>query len=429
MRKVLTLAKLTAKSVENFPADPARRLEVPDAAMPGLYLIVQPTGGKSWALRYRHGGKPRKMTLGPYPAFGLAVARDEAAKALRTLEAGTDPAEDRKALQEAKAEADRRSEADERNKVANVVADFIKRHASRNRTGDEVAAILRREVVPHWGEKRVQEITRRDVIELLDAVVDRGHPIAANRLRAHLSVFFKWCRGRDIIKESPVDGTPKPADENPRERVLTDAEIRLFWQACDKIGPPFGLLYRFLLLTGQRLREAAEMTDSEVSGDEWTIPAKRAKNGQEHLVPLSENAKEMLDQMPRVIGRKGFIFSTTGTSPISGYSRGKERLDKAMQELASKDLPEGAEPIIITPFTIHDLRRTAATGMASLRIAPHVVEAVLNHRSGTRRGVAGIYNRADYAEEKREALEAWARALDTITGKGAENVVQLRGIR
>jgi integrase len=417
---------MTAKYVENLAPDPARRMEVPDAAMPGLYLIVQPTGAKSWALRYRHGGKPRKMTLGPFPAFGLSVARDEAAKALRLLETGTDPADARKAEQEAKAEAERQDEADERNKLENVVADFIKRHASRNRRGDDVAAILRREVLPKWGDKRVQEITRRDVIELLDAVVDRGHPIAANRLRAHLSVFFKWCRGRDIIPESPVDGTPKPADESPRERVLTEAEIRLFWQACDKIGPPFGVLYRFLLLTGQRLREAAEMTDAEVSGNEWTIPAKRAKNGQEHLVPLSEAAKATLDRMPRVIGRAGYVFSTNGTSPVSGYSRGKERLDTSMQELANRDRPEGAEPVTIPPWTIHDLRRTAATGMASLRIAPHVVEAVLNHRSGARRGVAGIYNRADYAEEKREALEAWARALDSITGQGVANVVQLR---
>ncbi|MCF8512688.1 MAG: integrase arm-type DNA-binding domain-containing protein [Rhodobacteraceae bacterium] len=423
------MAKLTAKSVENWPHDPARRMEVPDAAMPGLYLIVQHTGAKSWALRYRHGGKPRKMTLGPYPAFSLASARDEAAKALRMLETGTDPAEERKVKAATEIEAKRAAESDVRDKVSNVAADFIKRHASRNRTGDEVAAILRREVLPLWGDRRVQEITRRDVIELLDAVVDRGHPIAANRLRAHLSVFFKWCRGRDIIKESPVEGTPKPANENPRDRVLTDAEIRRFWQACEKIGPPFGLLYRFLLLTGQRLREAAEMTDSEVSGNEWTIPARRAKNGQEHLVPLSEIAKSTLEKMPRVVGRKGFIFSTTGASAVSGYSRGKERLDKAMQELASQELPEDSAPTTMAPFTIHDLRRTAATGMASLRIAPHVVESVLNHRSGTRRGVAGIYNRADYAAEKREALEAWARALDTITAGTPAKVVQLRAPR
>jgi integrase len=420
------MAKLTAKSVESYLPDPAKRIEVPDAAMPGLYLVVQPTGAKSWALRYRHGGKPRKHTLGPYPAFGLAAARDEAGKALRMLETGTDPAEAKRAEQEAKAEAEREEETAARNMVSAVIEEFVRRHTRKNRTGDEAAAILRREVLPKWGERQIQSITRRDVIELLDGVIDRGHPIAANRLRAHLSVFFGWCRGRDIVSENPVEGTPKPAEEKARERVLSDDEVKIFWAACDKIGPPFGHLYRFLLLTGQRLREASEMVANEIDGASWIIPARRAKNGQEHFVPLSPEAQAILDQVPRISGRAGFLFSTTGATPVSGYSRAKERLDKAMTEIMAAGLAPGAEAPAIAAFTIHDLRRTAATGMASLRIAPHVVEAALNHRSGARRGVAGTYNRADYASEKREALEAWARYVLALVSGRAENVVQLR---
>lgn len=412
------MAKLTAKSVDHWANDPKRRLEVRDAAMPGLYLVLQPSGAKGWALRYRHGGKSRKMTLGAYPACGLAEARDQAGRALRTLEVGQDPAQERKAASMAALEAKRAVESNERDKLANVIDEFIKRHASRNRTGAEAAAILRREAIPAWGEKPVQDISRRDVIELLDAKVDAGHPIAANRLRAHLSAFLGWCRGRDIVSEHPVDGTPKPADEKPRDRVLTDSEIKLFWQACDKIGPPFGQLYRLLLVTGQRLREVSEMTEAEITGDIWAIPARRAKGGQDHFVPLTDAAQVIIAKVPRVGGRAGFVFSTTGATPVSGYSRAKNRLDAAMTEIA---LASGLAAV--DNFTIHDLRRTAATGMAGLRIAPHVIEAVLNHRSSAK---AGVYNRASYAAEKREALTAWANYIDAlVTGRDGSNVVRL----
>jgi integrase len=412
----------TPVSVEAMKADPDRRIERPDPALAGLYLIIQTTGAKSWALRYRFDGKPWKMTLGRWPKMGVADARAAATDALALLDHGKNPAEERKAA-EAAAEAAALAEAQaERDKVAAVIDLFLKRHASHNRRGDDVAAMFRREVIEKWGARDIQTIGKRDVIEVLDAIVDRGSPVTANRLRAHLNTLFNWAKGRDIIQINPLDGIKPPAPEKARDRVLTNDEIRLFWQASMCMEYPFGPLYRVLLLTGQRLREVAEMTWQEVEGDIWTLPASRSKNGDEHVVPLSPEVVAILQSLPK-IGR--FVFSTTGKSPVSGFTRAKERVDRLMGETANRDLPAGSDPVVIPPFTIHDLRRTAATGMAGLRFPPHVVEAVLNHRSGTRRGVAGVYNRFDYAEEKRHALESWARLVLQLAEGREANVVVL----
>ncbi len=409
---------LTARAVETVKPDPIKRVEIPDAALPGFYLILQPSGAKSWALRYRHGGRPRKLTLGRYPAFGLKEARSEAGKALQLLEHGTDPGVVKKAAQ---GEA-REIENTDRDKMATVIDLFIRRHAQRNRRWRDVLAMFRREVLPEWGDKRIQDITKREAVNLLDAIVDRGSPITANRLRAHLNTLFGWAKHRDIITSSPLEGIKPPAPEKPRDRVLSDQEIRWFWKACDKLGQPFGRLYQFLLLTGQRLREGAEMTEGEVLGTVWTIPAARSKNGDAHTVPLSGAALHVLASLRRIRGN--FLFTTTGTSPISGFTRAKARLDSIMTDIASH---EAGQLVEIVPFTIHDLRRTAATGMAGLRFPPHVVEAVLNHKSGTRRGVAGVYNRFDYADEKRTALDAWAARLMEIVGEDMASVLPFRG--
>jgi integrase len=404
---------LTPKGVEALQPDPARRIEKPDPGLSGLYLVIQPSGAKSWALRYRFGGKPAKLTLGRWPVMGVAEARLAASKAIEAVERGEDPGLAKKAGKTAAPD-------DDRDKFEKVVGVFMKRHAARNRRADDVAAMFRREVMKPWGSKRIQDITKRDVIDVLDAMVDRGSPVSANRLLAHLRTLFTWAKGRDILTTSPLDGIKPPSAERPRNRVLTDDEIRVFWLACDRLGQPFGSLYQFLLLTGQRLREGAEMTEREVIDGLWTIPAARTKNGDEHTVPLPDAAKDILRGLNRIKGP--FMFTTTGESPISGFTRAKSRLDAIMAQAAG-------DGVVIPPFTIHDLRRTAATGMASLRFPPHIVEAVLNHRSGTRRGVAGVYNRFDYADEKRAALEAWARKVLAIVEDKPDNVVRLADAR
>jgi integrase len=406
---------LTTKAVENLKPDPGKRIEVPDPALAGLYLIVQPSAAKSWALRYRFEGKPAKLTLGRWPSMGVAEARAAATASLEILDHGRNPAGEKKAKAAAFDQSDR-------DKLAAVIELFLKRHASHNRRGNDVAAMFRREIMAKWGSRDIQSISKRDVIEVLDAIVDRGSPVTANRLRAHLNTLFNWAKGRDIIQANPLDGIKPPAPEKARDRVLTPYEIRLFWQATAGMEYPFRPLYRVLVLTGQRLREVAEMTWQEVDGDTWTLPGSRSKNGDEHVVPLSPEVVAILEALPR-IGR--FIFTTTGKSPVSGFTRAKERVDRLMIETANRTLTASADPVAIPPFTIHDLRRTAATGMAGLRFPPHVVEAVLNHRSGTRRGVAGVYNRFNYAEEKRAAIEAWAMFVVETVQVDTSDMLQL----
>ncbi|MDO8327187.1 MAG: integrase arm-type DNA-binding domain-containing protein [Cypionkella sp.] len=420
---------LTAPTVEKMKADPDKRLEIPDGGLQGLYLVVQPTGGKTWAVRYRFAGKPAKLTLGRWPMMGVADARAAAAAAIDAVARGTDPAAQRKAEQAEAIEAARVATDPtyaDRDKVKTVIAEFMKRHALHNRRASDVAAMFRREIIPTWGERDIHEIGKRDLIEVLDAIVDRGSPITANRLLAHVRTVWTWAVGRGIIAASPFAGIKPPSKEKSRDRVLTDEEIVWLWQACERLGQPFGALYRFLLLTGQRLREGAEMTEGEMIGNLWTIPAARVKNEDEHTLPISEAAAAVLSGVERIKGKAGYIFTTTGLSPVSGFTRAKGRLDNLMREIANNGRVEGAEPVTIPPFTIHDLRRTCASGMAGLRFPPHVVEAVLNHRSGTRRGVAGVYNRFDYADEKRQALEAWGRYVIGLVEGEANNVVKIR---
>lgn len=412
---------LTTKGVEAMKPDPSKRIEIPDPAQQSLYLVVQPSGAKSWAARFRHAGKPVKLTLGRWPMMGLAEARTAAAEALEKVERGADPAAEKKAAKAAP--------APNRDTFEAVVADFMKRHASRNRRADDVAAMFRREVAQRWNGRAIQSITKRDILDVLDGVVDRGSPITANRLRASLNVLFNWAKSRDIIKDNPLDGVRPPAPESSRDRVLTDQEIVLLWGATGGMGYPFGPVIRLLLLTGARLREVAEMSRREISADGtvWTLPAARSKNGEEHVVPLADEARAIIGALP-AIGKAAFVFTTTGTTPVSGFTRAKERLDRLMTEAANKDRPGGSEPSAILAFTLHDLRRTAATGMAGLRFPPHVVEAVLNHKSGTRRGVAAVYNRHDHLEEKREALEAWARHVAGLVGEEPSNVVPFASV-
>ncbi len=402
---------LTTRAVDALKPDPSKRIEVPDPALSGLYLVVQTSGAKSWALRYRFGGKPAKLTLGRWPIMGVADARAAATEALEQVHHGQNPAAAKKA-----AKATATADAD-RDKVSSVIDLFMKRHASRNRRSDDVMAMFRREIMNKWGDREIQAISKRDVIEVLDAIVDRGSPVTANRLRAHLNTLFNWAKGRDIIEANPLDGIKPPAQEKPRNRVLTDDEIKLFWTASDGLGYPFGPIYRLLLLTGQRLREVAEMEWREIDGDTWTLPQSRSKNDYEHVVPMSPEAQAILADLPR-LGR--YVFTTTGKTPVSGFTRAKERVDKLMADVV--------EPETFPPFTIHDLRRTAATGMAGLRFPPHVVEAVLNHRSGTRRGVAGVYNRYSYAEEKRAALDAWASYVAQLVEGESVNVEQMMDV-
>ncbi|NPD15776.1 integrase arm-type DNA-binding domain-containing protein [Xinfangfangia sp. D13-10-4-6] len=412
--------KLTAQNVDRLqPTD--RRQEIPDDLCTGLYFIVQPTGKKGWQVRYRHGGTHRRMTLGPYPVLLLAEARQRARDALAAASEGRDPSAEVKAAKAPK-------EADDKNKVRVQIELFEKRHLRGLRSGDEVMRQFQSYIIPVWGEREIQTITKRDVLDLLDGITDQGKATTANRIRAYLSKFFNWCADRDVIEVPPTLSVKAPAKEKVRERVLTDDEIRWLWAACEAELFPWGPFGKMLLLTGQRRNEVAEITDAEIRAGEWHMTAERTKNGRAHVLPLSGAAAAVLEGIDRIAdeaGRVRWIFTTTGTTPVSGFSKGRDHLHARMLAAAEK---ERGEAVDIPHWTWHDLRRTAATGMARLGIPVRVTEAVLNHVSGTGGGIVAVYQRHDYADEKREALEAWARFVAELVegspGKSG-NVVRL----
>jgi len=282
-----------------------------------------------------------------------------------------------------------------------------------------------------WRGRPIAGISRRDVIDLVDGIIARGVGIQANRTLARLRALFNWAVEKDRISASPADRLKLPIKERARNRVLTDEEIRWFWQPCGEIGWPFGPLFLLLLLTAQRRDEVGGMRWSEVDVDKqiWTLPRQRAKGDREHEVHLSDAAVDVLRSLPRIasnsIGQDGLVFTTNGRTSVSGFGNAKRRLDLIMAEARRQSLGL-SERTKIPDWRLHDLRRTAATGMARLNFPPHVVDKVLNHVSVTIRGVAAVYNRFEYLEERRDALEGWGRYIGTIVTPTEANIVAMR---
>jgi integrase len=390
--------KLTTKTIENLRPGTAR-LEIPDALMPGLYLVLQPSGARSWAVRYRYAGRTRKHTVGAWPAIDLATARRLAAKALRAVAEGKDPGHTKSETRAAAPDT-----------VGRVVEEFLERHVRRNcrpRTIAERERQFRNHVLPRWRGRLVSDIGKRDVVKLLDEVMDAG-PVAANRLRTTLATFFAWCLARDIIQATPMTGVRAPAVEHTRARVLTDDELVLVWRAAEQIGFPFGNVVRLLILTGQRRSEVAGMQWSELDLEQalWTLPGARVKNARQHTVPLSDPAIAILEAVPRIYTPCVF---TSGKGTVA-YTDGKQAIDA----LLPPDLPH---------WTLHDVRRTTVTRMADIGVQPHVIEAVINHVSGHKAGTGGIYNRSTYAIERRAALSRWADYVLALAAGRGSNVV------
>jgi integrase len=399
---------LTARALQTIKPDKARR-EIPDGLLRGLFFIVQPSGMKSWAIRYRHGRRTRKHTLGAYPAIDLKSARELSAKALRAVAEGRDPGHEKAQVRNAKLDT-----------VEGAVAQFIERRkqANRPRTIQSTELLLRLHVLPRWRGRAVASITRRDVLDMVDRVIDAGTPIAANRALTATKTFFNWCVGRDIIAASPCTGVKPPTAERARDRILTDNELSLVWHAAEEIGWPYGPLVQMLIVTGQRRDEVAKMQWSEIDLTErlWTLPRERAKNDRPHSVPLSPLATSVLKKsVPRIAGP--YVFTTNGETASSGYSHAKRRLDAQLP----KEMPA---------WRWHDLRRTLASGMARLGVNLPTIEKVLNHVSGSFGGIVSVYQHHDFADEKRKALEAWSAHIEKlISGKAADKVVSIRGQR
>jgi integrase len=236
-------------------------------------------------------------------------------------------------------------------------------------------------------------------------------------IHGRLSKFFNWCMERRLVKVNPCLGVWRPSAGNARERVLSDNEVRWLWRAAESLGYPFGPALRLLLLTGQRRGEVGGIRWDELSedGSTWTLPASRAKNGMAHVVPLSPQAQELIASV-HVIANT-FIFTTDGRTHTSGWSKVKKRVDARMAELAR------AENAAIPDWVIHDIRRTVATGLQKLGVRLEVTEACLNHQSGSRAGIISVYQKYQYGDEKRAALEQWAAHVEKIVDAGANRTV------
>ncbi|MDA2927999.1 integrase arm-type DNA-binding domain-containing protein [Acidobacteria bacterium AH-259-G07] len=407
---------LTAKQVQYMKPDPERRLEVPAGPPDGLYMVVQPSGTKSWAFRYRWKGRPKKLTLGKrYPDLSLAAARAEAEAALAQLRQGIDPTMAK--AEEGQAEPDTFSQ---------VVREFVERYAKRNKTWSETERILNHEAVSKWKKRPIQEINRADILRLLDGIMDRGADVMANRTHAALGKLFNWAVERGIIESSPMAGIRPPGKEKSRDRVLSPDELAEVWRATKGLGFPLCPFFRLLILTAQRRSEVANMNweDVNLEADLWTLPSTATKAGRVHDVPLSLAALEILESLPRFAGP--YIFTTTGgEKPINGFSKAKARMDaeilRRRQEATEKAGLEPSQVKGIGNWTIHDIRRTAATDMAKAGVPPHVLAALLNHTPGRTMGISAIYIRHRYAEERRQALETWAEYVISLT-KAKENV-------
>jgi integrase len=418
---------LTVKEIEKLKPK-AKPYETLDGA--GLYVTTRPSGAMSFNLRYRFAGQPRNLTVGPAGAGGLtlAEARRLAQEARGQIARGNDPCAQKNERKAAAMAAALASKAPVTDDVAAIAERFLVKHVrprTRPASAYEMERLLRVEIVPKLGRRRLAEVSRADVRQLVENIADRA-PIVANRTLNLLRLLCNWAKGQDIIAVSPCDGLKPPAPERSRNRVLTDYEIRLFWRATEVVGWPAGMLARMLLLTGQRRDEVGAMTWGEIDLETatWRLTGTRVKNKREHAISLAAPALRVLEGLPRINGANGYVFTISGAKPVKGFSRMKNKIDAAMLEIAREDDPTAKE---IPRWTFHDLRRTAASNMAALGTAPHVIEAVLNHASGTIRGVAAVYNRYRYDDEKRAALEAWGRRVERLAnGEAVSNVVTLR---
>ncbi|QQS53324.1 MAG: tyrosine-type recombinase/integrase [Candidatus Competibacteraceae bacterium] len=382
----------------------ATRYDVWDGS--GLGVRVSVKGRKSWVMIYRFQGKPRYATLGTYPEMSVAQAHEAHRKALAELAQGTDPGA--KVVQE-------RQEDRHAPTVAVLAAEYLEKWVKkRNRAAPEIERILNKEVLPKWGHRKAREITRREVIALLDSITERG-PIMANQTLAVIRKMFNFGVDRAILESSPCVRVKAPGPLKQRERVLSDEELKTLWDGLDRaaMAPGTRLALKLQLATAQRKGEVALLRWEQVDWNTatWTIPGETAKNGKAHCVPLSPLALDLLRQAKELAADSVWAFPSprnNGAMPM-----GATAADHAMR----KALPA----MELTDATPRDLRRTAASHMTGLGIPRLVVAKILNH---TDRSVTAIYDRHSYGPEKRDALEKWARKLRTLLM--ADDVIRLR---
>jgi len=398
-----------------------------DDDVPGFGLRLRQQGSRTFIFQYKLGTKQRRMALGAATALGVVKVRKVAEQLHARVKLGEDPASDKA---EARAGAARTFKA-----VADEYLDQRRDDVSKGRLRERSYPDLERHLLKYskpLHELQLAKISRADIASVLVLVTKNSGAVTANRVRTTLSGFFSWAMGRGIADINPVIGTARH-EERSRDRVLTPAELRAIWNALG--DDDFGTIIKLLALTGQRAGEITGLSWSEIADGAIVLPGERTKNHRPHIIPLSSAAAAIIDARPKRVDRD-LVFGR-GQNLFSGWSKCKEQLDTKIKSATGKSLPH---------WTPHDLRRTFATyaggglsehdlkkiptrdkGAASgLGIQPHVVEAILNHISGTRGGVAGVYNRSTYAAEKKTALDLWADRLMAIVEDRVSNVTPLR---
>jgi integrase len=390
----LTKASVAKLSLPDGKSD----LLVFDDDLAGFGLRLRSGGKRTWIAQYRLGTKQRRLSLGSAAAIDADEARKRAKAALSKVTLGIDPQIEKNGA---------RVQASVT--IGSTAETYLSRWAETRLKPNNFAAECRY-LRGHWSplhEVAVQSVTRAMVAARLGQIASTKGPYSANRARAALSAFYSWAIGEGLADANPVIGTNKAIDEESRDRVLTPKELSLVWRLAGEWD--YGAIVRLLILTGQRREEVGGILWSEIDlkAAMWRIAAERTKNGLAHDVPLSAPAMTILSALDQREGRD-LVFGA-GDGAFQGWSNSKSALDGRIS------VSLGNAP---TPWRLHDIRRTVATRLADLGVLPHVIEAVLNHVSGHKAGVAGIYNRASYATEKRAALETWAGYLATLIGTG-----------
>jgi integrase len=369
-----------------------------DADLPGFGFRIRASGSRTWIFQFKIGGQHRRMTLGSAAVLASARAREIASELHAQVRLGRDPSAER---------IESRLRASET--MAAVLQNYLafKRGELKPRSYIEIERHLMKNAKPLHG-LQLAKINRRDIAGRISTIAVELSGSSANRLRAALSAYFAWAVREGLLNSNPVIGTNR-WDEQSRDRVLSDDELKIIWDALG--DDDYSVIVKLLMLTGQRLNEIGGLRWAEIVGDKIVLPPARTKNSREHAIPVTDNVRALLNGRQR---NGEFVFGR------NHWARCKERLDQRILEMGAK----------LESWTHHDLRRSAATKMADeLGVAPHIIEAILNHISGHKGGVAGIYNRANYEREKRVALERWAsRVEEAVSGKQpAESVIRLRG--
>jgi integrase len=386
---------LTDAKLAGMKRPPSGQVEIIDKTVPGLRVRIGQSGKPSFIIRKRVGGKIRVITLGQYSArFSLADARKAARSALSDLDAG-----------KAVAPAKRGTLT-----IKSLWSEYLATKTAL-RSHREIVRIGEKHILPELGERMADAVTRGDVTRFIDGI---AAPVMARLVHAQLSAFYTWSMPRlDKLASNPCRDAGRPAKPKARDRVLTENEMAALWRVVDAQAEPWRSAVKLLILTGQRKSEVFEARRAEfdLRAGLWTIPAERAKNGAAHIVPLSEAARNVLEAIEEVPGSR-LLFPADGNpeNPASGISKAVERIRAGVRAELGKDT---------AGWSLHDIRRTVATGLQRLGIRFEVTEAVLNHVSGSKGGVAGVYQRYGWADEKKAALDAWALEVERL----ADNVI------